>query len=62
MPAHIDAGKRLGALETQLGILDTEVASMDDLLHILANQEEARHREIMRRLEQVGLQPYLKEE
>ena len=60
--AHIDAGKRLGELEADLAAVKQEISSMDSLLHNLASEEEQRHEEIVRRLELMGWQPYLKEE
>lgn len=62
MLAHIDAGKRLGALETDVATLDRDIKAMDGLLHNLSSQEETRYRSIMKRLGEIGWQPYLKEE
>ena len=62
MLAHIDAGKRLNQIELDLIGLETEIQSMDSLLHNLSSKEEERHADIMRRLELMGWQPYLREE
>ena len=60
--AHMDAERRLDDIESDISELKNDIRATDNLLHKLAAAEEKRHNEVLRRLQNMEYQPYLKEE
>lgn len=60
--AHIDADRRLDRIEGKMSVMEVEVLDLNEDLHALSNEEEARHNEVMNKLRQMEWQPYLKED